>query len=197
MSNTDDLLARVLDAVRQAFLDEQLPTHPEIPDQVKVDRVWAGEDEDDKGERQSRAAGWRDYPSPVGTASIQSGLTHPIAVMNLWQPIETAPKDGTALILVDWRQVCLISGCPLMGSGYWHDGLQEWTGAGGSADVCSPTHWTPLRRLGWNSRFQPGNRETPDTGAAYPGEKRQPRTLEKVLRHKLWPMSTRKQKERA
>ena len=46
MSNTDDLLARVLEAVRRAFLDEQLPTHPEIPDQVKIDRVWAGKDEE-------------------------------------------------------------------------------------------------------------------------------------------------------
>ena len=42
MTSTDDLLARVLEAVRQAFLDEQLPTHPEIPEQVKIDRVWAG-----------------------------------------------------------------------------------------------------------------------------------------------------------
>ena len=60
MSNTDDLLARVLEAVRREFakeaLDKHLPTHPEIPEQVKVDRVWAGEDEDDKDERQSRAA---------------------------------------------------------------------------------------------------------------------------------------------
>lgn len=64
--------------------------------------------------------------------------------MSEWQDISTAPKDGTPIVLVDWKQMCLLSGCPLMGAGYWHEGLNEWTGAGGSADVDYPTHWMPL-----------------------------------------------------
>lgn len=61
-----------------------------------------------------------------------------------WMPIESAPKDGTPVVLVDWEQVCIISGCPLMGACYWHASLGQWVGAGGSADVDEPTHWMPL-----------------------------------------------------
>lgn len=62
-----------------------------------------------------------------------------------WIRIDFAPKDGTALILADWTQVCMLSGCPLMGSGYWHAELAEWVGAGGSADVEQPTHFMHLQ----------------------------------------------------
>jgi len=61
-----------------------------------------------------------------------------------WQPIETAPKDGRTVILVDWEQVCMLSDGPLLGACYWHSGLNEWVGAGGSADVDPATHWMPL-----------------------------------------------------
>lgn len=59
-----------------------------------------------------------------------------------WQPIETAPKDGTPIWLYTASGQC---------EGYWNYG--EWVqdaiyctydGTGGPAFECSPTHWMPL-----------------------------------------------------
>ncbi|MES2753815.1 MAG: hypothetical protein V4659_04045 [Pseudomonadota bacterium] len=66
--------------------------------------------------------------------------------MTDWQLIGTAPKDGTPIILADWDQLCLISGCPHLGAGYWHIEMGEWVSAGGSdCPEETPTHWAPLR----------------------------------------------------
>lgn len=50
-----------------------------------------------------------------------------------WQPIETAPRDGTWLLLWD-------GGCRLIGHFYPPEG--RWDNADG--DELKPTHWTPL-----------------------------------------------------
>jgi hypothetical protein len=59
-----------------------------------------------------------------------------------WQPIETAPKDGTSVLL--YTASGLIEG-------YWSFGEWEqcaiyctYDGAGGPAFGCKPTHWMPL-----------------------------------------------------
>lgn len=68
-----------------------------------------------------------------------------------WQPIETAPKDGTAILL--WEQY---SAAPFVG--WWVPSCQEWTvskehvSAEGGWDganvvdllVAPITHWMPL-----------------------------------------------------
>lgn len=64
--------------------------------------------------------------------------------MNGWRPIETAPKDGTYLILVD---------CDLVTIGKWmnSDALRDesWVGFDSIQSlhktcVIAPTHWMPL-----------------------------------------------------
>jgi hypothetical protein len=55
----------------------------------------------------------------------------------LWQPIETAPKDGTRVLAWDGWSVQTLE--------YW-DGNEEWGQVGDSdrLTVSYPTHWMPL-----------------------------------------------------
>ncbi len=72
--------------------------------------------------------------------------------MSNWQPIETAPKDGSNIIL----------GCPTyVDAGYWE--AEGWTlypdDTAPESDYCqrftpAPTHWQPLPEPPWPG-FQP------------------------------------------
>jgi hypothetical protein len=65
-----------------------------------------------------------------------------------WQPIETAPKDGTEVLLVrngsfrqigSWRKPCQ------QADGYRvNDGEPCWVGYSAEKRVPEPTHWMPL-----------------------------------------------------
>ena len=62
-----------------------------------------------------------------------------IAVMqSRWQPIETAPRDGTEVLITHGRTTVVA---------WWSDifGWRDWgdIGWGGMQDV-APTHWQPL-----------------------------------------------------
>lgn len=63
----------------------------------------------------------------------------------MWQPIETAPKDGSP-ILLGW----VGSG---VSEGLWRDGMANYWNLSGfyftdddplTAKPCTPTHWMPL-----------------------------------------------------
>ena len=59
--------------------------------------------------------------------------------MNEWQPIETAPKDGTEIIL-SYSDGLII--------GFWHDALEDWVSWVWS-DNCTQmifkvNYWMPL-----------------------------------------------------
>lgn len=59
-----------------------------------------------------------------------------------WRPIETAPRDGSKILLVYMSE----RGGPVYQIGYWHnatsrDGITGWYGLGGLA---GGTHWMPL-----------------------------------------------------
>jgi hypothetical protein len=62
-----------------------------------------------------------------------------------WQPIDTAPKDGTKILVFDGVDMTTVR---------WMDGRSEWwpgewqlVCAGMNAEECEfykPTHWMPL-----------------------------------------------------
>ena len=59
-----------------------------------------------------------------------------------WQPIETAPKDGTAILLA--QKVAEGFG-PGVAAGSWQTHAKVWWGVCGSGLVLHlPTHWQPL-----------------------------------------------------
>lgn len=60
--------------------------------------------------------------------------------MSDWQPIETAPKDWTHVLLAFGSSVA---------EGYWLEGADLWLYANTSIDdesciIDDPTHWMPL-----------------------------------------------------
>lgn len=76
--------------------------------------------------------------------------------MSTWQPIETAPKDGTKILLAvppNERWDAFIFKTVLynasVGEGLWYN--EEWRWANDSCECCwgriyptPPTHWMPL-----------------------------------------------------
>ena len=83
----------------------------------------------------------------------------------IWQTIEKAPKDGSAVLLYcpslgcDWPR---LKGMPNIVSGIWSDELMHWVSDvaeasinGFDEDACSsldhiridPTHWMPLPEI--------------------------------------------------
>lgn len=66
--------------------------------------------------------------------------------MSEWQPIETAPKDGTQVLITDGTGLCAVAS--------WEDYAAElydgvgWRDAGdmgwGGTVYHAPTHWMPL-----------------------------------------------------
>ena len=59
----------------------------------------------------------------------------------MWQPIETAPKDGTPVTLVNFSPSGFLNE---FGAGEWVDG--EWHNIGLTC-VAKPTHWLPLPEM--------------------------------------------------
>ena len=66
--------------------------------------------------------------------------------MSEWLPIETAPKDGTEILLVRFQELCM----PALGGAYWgrRDGFDDeegWVSRNGAMWFpLHPTHWIPL-----------------------------------------------------
>ena len=57
-------------------------------------------------------------------------------MMNEWQPMETAPKDGTEILLCSMFDMAVC---------YWRDDnvMQEWTWGCGNV-YSNPRYWMPL-----------------------------------------------------
>lgn len=62
--------------------------------------------------------------------------------MSEWQPIETAPKDGTPVFL--WPGVEIWTGCTVPAVAAWASNIFGWIcfSSGASGEIA--THWMPL-----------------------------------------------------
>ena len=59
--------------------------------------------------------------------------------MSDWQPIETAPRDGTSVLLMTGLKDWLDNDVPSVG---WYSKMHGWVGHGASGNI--PTNWMPL-----------------------------------------------------
>jgi hypothetical protein len=67
--------------------------------------------------------------------------------MSTWQPIETAPKDGTHLLLSDGERVTLGGWTSDMDQGAEYEGqigMAGWWSVDLGPNGDRPTHWMPL-----------------------------------------------------
>lgn len=71
---------------------------------------------------------WQAAPTPFQTQKPADEA--PSAV---WRPIETAPRDGSQVLLLGYPW-----GSPLVQLGTWHQWWRPW------GSECLPTHWMPL-----------------------------------------------------
>ena len=54
-----------------------------------------------------------------------------------WQPIETAPRDGSEILLWDKEfEACAV--------GYFFEPFAQWVAFPGCTEEVNPTHWMPL-----------------------------------------------------
>lgn len=58
-----------------------------------------------------------------------------------WQPIETAPKDGTYSVYWDGTSMEILNEPPRCALGKWMPDANGWCG---SSRSFYPTHWMPL-----------------------------------------------------
>ena len=67
--------------------------------------------------------------------------------MSVWQPIETAPRDGTGVIITDVSVLTPVSGAAWFYDGKWwclEQMYRPYPGDDGCPWWGTPTHWMPL-----------------------------------------------------
>ncbi len=95
-----------------------------------------------EGQSERGGKGWRVYCtqchfcSPNGTAESEAIAAWNDRTPEPWLPIETAPKDGTPVL------VCLPDENPYFV--WWHDPTKQWVRTRITDPLKSPTHWLPL-----------------------------------------------------
>lgn len=63
--------------------------------------------------------------------------------MSEWQPIETAPKDGTNILVFTPKGKARAGVVCGIHCGWWTTLFDEWTTSDGDCEM-DPTHWMPL-----------------------------------------------------
>jgi len=80
-------------------------------------------------------AGWRGNHRPLGGNYALAATTLAEAYLaSRWQPIETAPKDGTGVLLFDGD----------FEIGYWDYETDQWVIDLFGQTKMQPTHWMPI-----------------------------------------------------
>ena len=133
---TQDVSALVgeLHAVARTLREEVDPFHVNAPDLHMTSSL---------AERICREAA-------QAIASLSASPDRDDVLEEAWQPIETAPKDGTRILAWAYREGWQQDG-PAQVVSAWHSGRWCIMGATGRdrhwpdvKDSCNPTHWMPL-----------------------------------------------------
>lgn len=109
--------------------------------------------------RKARIEG--DYDKSWSAASIIRNLEAEIKQLELktnngWMPIETAPKDGTWVLLtggsIDYSwdgktEPKVVVGQHIIWEDKWPQWKMAWFDSGHYGEYCNPTHWQPLPKL--------------------------------------------------
>jgi thioesterase domain-containing protein len=84
---------------------------------------------------------WIARPSPKVTQLIADAITEAVQREAAWQPIETAPKDGTVVLL---HVTCLSQPFTVTALYKRDDYWEGWVSSYEHEDVADPSHWQPL-----------------------------------------------------
>jgi len=89
------------------------------------------------------------FPCYFATAQKAADAWNTRADVNGWQPIETAPKDGEVILLVEDGDVTAGMWCVYGCDGLWMDtrGIGHEFDVWGKGEIRNPTHWMPLPKV--------------------------------------------------
>jgi len=122
--------AQQASVVNQPFTTEQAAAVPAgLITKERIDRSIAALDTNDGG-YQAVAAWLRSL--------LDADPPAPVLPLSAWQPIETAPKDGSHILLFCQDSTVKIGG------GYWFAKKNCWVHGGYMRRLSEPTHWQPL-----------------------------------------------------
>jgi len=79
-----------------------------------------------------------------GVMTLAPYMKQPFFVTDAWQPIETAPKDYSAIILYDPEYDAEYPFEGFFDADVEMGGSGDWVNATATRHPCSPTHWHPM-----------------------------------------------------
>jgi hypothetical protein len=129
---------QVLDALEDAH-DLSGPVHERIKKLIEQRSKLASQAVDLENFRESVL---EEYASAGSPKTVEPTLDTPKQAVNQWQPIETAPKDGTVIIVTGAPELGYTLPCvvdALYDDGGWQ--VNQWESP---SFAITPTHWMPI-----------------------------------------------------
>jgi hypothetical protein len=104
--------------------------------------VWCPDPDDESTERRCPIIRNAFSPEAWNFRPLENALNAEIARLLVgmgWQPIRTAPKDGTMVLVRNEAGKCHVV--------FWHSGYESWTLSFSDTGLDNITHWAALPQL--------------------------------------------------